>query len=201
MIDVNDLRKGVIFELDGALWRVLEYAHNKPGRGNATIRIKARNMKSGTTLEKTFPSGDRVQDVRLEPHMATYLYNDDDFFYFMDIQTFEQIPVVKDLVGETAGYLKESIEVKITFYQDTPMDIADKLVGADNKLEGREPNCVTLAVSGKHNAINRIQIEENRTPFESLPDDTLQVGFAPEERQTGKTGEQGIANNPVVAGK
>ena len=123
MIDVNDLRKGVIFELEGALWRVLEYAHNKPGRGNATIRIKARNMKSGTTLEKTFQSGDRVQDVRLEPHMATYLYNDDDFFYFMDIQTFDQIPVPKDLVGESAGYLKESIEVKITFYQDTPMDI------------------------------------------------------------------------------
>jgi elongation factor P len=123
MIDVNDLRKGVIFELDGALWRVLEYSHHKPGRGNATIRIKARNMKSGTTLEKTFQSGDRVQDVRLEPHMATFLYNDDDFYYFMDSQTFDQIPVSKDLVNDYAGFLKENMEVKLTFYQDTPMDI------------------------------------------------------------------------------
>ena len=123
MIDVNDLRKGVIFELDGALWRVLEYSHHKPGRGNATIRIKARNMKSGTTLEKTFQSGDRVQDIRLEPHMATFLYNDDDFFYFMDSQTYDQIPVAKDLVGDSAGFLKENMEVKLTFYQDIPMDI------------------------------------------------------------------------------
>lgn len=123
MIDVNDLRKGVIFELDGALWRVLEYSHHKPGRGNATIRIKARNMKSGTTLEKTFQSGDRVQDIRLDPHMATFLYNDEDFYYFMDSQTYDQIPVAKDLVGESAGFLKENMEVKLTFYQDIPMDI------------------------------------------------------------------------------
>jgi len=123
MIDVNDLRKGVIFELDGALWRVLEYSHHKPGRGNATIRIKARNMKSGTTLEKTFQSGDHVQDIRLEPHMATYQYNDEDFYYFMESETYEQIPVTRELVGESAGFLTESMEVKLTFYQDIPMDI------------------------------------------------------------------------------
>ena len=66
MIDVNDLRKGVTFELDNSLYKVLEYSHNKPGRGNATIRIKARDLRTGTTLEKTFQSGDRVQDVRLD---------------------------------------------------------------------------------------------------------------------------------------
>ena len=68
MIDVNDLRKGVTFEFDGNLYKVLEYSHNKPGRGNATIRIKARDLRSGTTLEKTFSSGDRVQDVRHKRH-------------------------------------------------------------------------------------------------------------------------------------
>jgi elongation factor P len=123
MIDVNDLRKGVIFELEGSLWRVLEYSHHKPGRGNATIRIKARNLKSGTNLEKTFSSGDRIQDVRLEPHNATFLYNDDDYFYFMDSQTYDQIPVTKGLVDEYSGYLKENMEVKLVFYQDTPLDI------------------------------------------------------------------------------
>ena len=73
MIDVNDLRKGVTFELDNALYKVLEYSHNKSGRGNASIRIKARNIRSGSTIEKTFQSGDRIQDVRLDFHNVQIL--------------------------------------------------------------------------------------------------------------------------------
>jgi elongation factor P len=152
MIDVNDLRKGVIFELEGSLWRVLEYSHHKPGRGNATIRIKARNLKSGTNLEKTFSSGDRIQDVRLEPHNATFLYNDDDYFYFMDAQTFDQIPVPKELVSDYAGFMKESMDVKLVFYQDTPLDIelpltVDlKVIYSENAVRGDTATGVTKRV-------------------------------------------------------
>ncbi|MBA4379398.1 MAG: elongation factor P [Anaerolinea sp.] len=123
MIDVNDLRKGVTFEHDGMLFRVLEYSHNKPGRGNATIRIKARNLRSGTTLEKTFQSGDRVQDVRLDYHDVQYLYTDGELYYFMDNVTFEQPAVKSELAGEYAGFLKEGMEVKLTFYDDEAIDI------------------------------------------------------------------------------
>ena len=123
MIDVNNLRKGVTFELDGNLYKVLEYNHNKPGRGNATIRIKARNIQSGTTLEKTFQSGDRVQDVHLDFHNVQYLYKDGDLYYFMDLQTFDQPAIRKDVVGEAAGFLKENMEVKLTFYRDEAIDI------------------------------------------------------------------------------
>ena len=73
MIDVNDLRKGVTFERDGSLFKVLEYSHNKPGRGNATIRTRVRDLRTGAVLEKTFSSGDRVQDVRLDYHDAQFL--------------------------------------------------------------------------------------------------------------------------------
>lgn len=174
MIDVNDLRKGVIFELDGALWRVLEYAHNKPGRGNATIRIKARNMKSGTTLEKTFQSGALVQDVRLEPHMSTFLYNDEDFYYFMDSQTYDQIPVPKDLVGESAGFLKENMEVKLTFYQEVPMDIelpttVDlKVTYAEASVRGDTATGVTKRVTTETGA-------EIQTPMFVNEGDTIRV--------------------------
>lgn len=123
MIDVNDLRKGVTFELDGSLFKVLEYSHNKPGRGNATIRIKARDIRRGNTLEKTFQSGDRVQDIRLEFHNVQYLYNDGEFFYFMDLENYEQTTIKKGQVGESAGFLKESMEVKLTFYNNEPLDI------------------------------------------------------------------------------
>lgn len=123
MIDVNELRKGVTFEYDGNLFKVLDYSHNKPGRGNATIRIKARNLLTGATIEKTFNSGERVQDVRLEYHNVQYLYNDGEFYYFMDMDTFEQPAVQASLIGSYAGFFKENMEVKLTFYDGKPIDI------------------------------------------------------------------------------
>jgi elongation factor P len=123
MIDVNELRKGVIFEYDGSLYRVMEYTHHKPGRGNAIIRIKARNIRTGSNIEKTFSSGDRVQDVRLDYHNVQYLYKDGDMFIFMDPETFEQPGISAEMIGDSAGYLKEGTEVKITYFQNEPLDI------------------------------------------------------------------------------
>jgi elongation factor P len=152
MIDVNDLRKGVTFELDGALYKVLDYHHHKPGRGNATIRVKAVNLRTGTTLEKTFSSGDRVQDARLDFHNVQYLYTDGTFFHFMDLETFEQPALTAEVVGETADYLKEGLEAKLTFYQGEPLDIELpitidlKIVRADASVRGDTATNVTKRV-------------------------------------------------------
>jgi elongation factor P len=123
MIDVNELRKGVTFEQDGSLYKVLDYAHNKPGRGQATIRIKARDLRKGTTLDMTFNSGNRVHDVRLDYHNAQFLYADDRFFYFMDNQTYEQYPVNKEIVGNQDNYLKPNMDVKLMFYGTEALDV------------------------------------------------------------------------------
>jgi elongation factor P len=123
MIDVNELRKGVTFELDGQLFKVLDYSHNKSGRGNASIRIKARNLLTGSNIEKTFNSGQSVQDVRLDYHNVQYLYSDGEFYNFMDNETFEQPAVKADLLGDDALYLTEGLEVKLTFYNGEPLDI------------------------------------------------------------------------------
>jgi elongation factor P len=123
MIDVNDLRKGVIFELENSLYKVLDFSHHKPGRGNAIIRIKARNVRTGSTIEKTFNSGERVQDVRLDYRNVQYLYTDGDTYYFMDAETFEQPGVPSSLVGSSSGFLKEGMEVKLTFYDSEALDI------------------------------------------------------------------------------
>jgi elongation factor P len=123
MIDVNELRKSVTFEIDGNLYKVIEYNHHKGGRGNATIRIKARNMITGSNIEKTFNSGERVQDVRLEYHNAQYLYNDGQFYYFMDNETFEQYPLQAKILSDSINYLVENMEVKITFYNSQAIDI------------------------------------------------------------------------------
>jgi len=123
VIDVNDLRKGVTFELDGNLYKVLEYSHHKPGRGNATIRTKVRDLRTGAVIEKTFQSGDRVQDVRLDHQIVQYLYNDGDLYYFMNTETFEQPGVSSAVLGDAVHYLTEGLEVKLTLYNDEPIDI------------------------------------------------------------------------------
>jgi elongation factor P len=123
VIDVNELRSGVTFELDGELYKVVEYSHHKPGRGKATIRTKIRNMRTGTLIEKTFNSGDRVQDVRLDYRIAQYLYREADLLYFMDTETYEQPAINASLLGEAIDYLKENMEVKLTFYGTEPLDI------------------------------------------------------------------------------
>ena len=123
MIDVNELRKGVTFELDNNLFKVTDYSHHKPGRGKATIRIKARNLRTGANLDMTFNSGDRVQDIRLDFHNVQYLYNDGDFYHFMDLDTYEQPALSAEVLGEATPYLKEGLEVKLTFFEGEPLDI------------------------------------------------------------------------------
>lgn len=123
MIDANELRKGVTFTIDDQLYKVLDYHHHKPGRGLATIRVKAINLRTGANIEKTFSSSEKVENVRLDYHNATYLYNDGDFFYFMDTVTFEQPAFPTNLMQETSKFLKEEMEVKLTFFGNEALDI------------------------------------------------------------------------------
>ncbi len=138
MIDVNDLRKGVTFELDGDLYRVLEYSFNKPGRGNATIRTKIRNLRSGSTMEKTFTSGDRVQDIRLDHHVVQYLYNDGDLYYFMDTESYEQPALSAKALGEAMNYLTDGMQLELSTYEGEPIDIEIPLT-VDLEVVSTEP--------------------------------------------------------------
>jgi elongation factor P len=153
MIDVNDLRKGVTFELDNALYKVLDYSHHKPGRGNATIRIKAINLRTGTNLEKTFQSGERVQDVRLDYHNVQYLYTDGELYHFMDLDTYEQPAVSREILGDSASYLIEGMQVKLTFYDNEPLDIdlptsvELRVIQADIAVRGDTATGVTKKVT------------------------------------------------------
>jgi elongation factor P len=123
VIDVNDLRKGVTFELDGSLYKVLEYSHHKPGRGNATIRTKIRDLRTGSVIEKTFTSGERVQDVRLEYHQVQFLYHDGDLYHFMDTETYDQPVLGANTLGDAVDYLTDGLEVKLTYFGSDPIDL------------------------------------------------------------------------------
>jgi elongation factor P len=123
VIDVNELRSGVTFELDGNLYKVIEYTHHKPGRGKATIRTKVRDLRSGSVLEKTFISGDRVQNVRLDYREVQFLYNDGDLYYFMDTETYDQPVLNASSLGDVVDYLKEGVEAKLTLFENEPLDL------------------------------------------------------------------------------
>lgn len=123
MIDVNELRKGVTFTMDGELFKVIEYQHYKPGRGKAVIRTRLRNLRSGSTIDKTFTSGDRVQDIRLDHQTVQYLYNDGEFYYFMDTETFEQFPLPNALLEDAQPYLVENMQIELSSYEGEPLDV------------------------------------------------------------------------------
>jgi elongation factor P len=123
MIDVNELRKGVTFELDGELYKVLDYQHHKPGRGKATIRTTILNLRTGVSVDKNFISGDRVQDVRLDHHTVQYLYSDGDLYYFMDTETYEQPSLSAGILGEAVDYLTDGLTLELSTYEGEPIDI------------------------------------------------------------------------------
>ncbi|MDX1520074.1 MAG: elongation factor P [Anaerolineae bacterium] len=123
MIDVNALRKGTTFTRDNEILKVLDYSHNKTARGSATIRVKVRNLRTGAQYERTFNGGERVEDIRLEHTEAQYLYNDGEFYYFMDTKTFEQPAIEADRLTEVIPYLIENMTVKMSTYEGELLDL------------------------------------------------------------------------------
>ena len=153
MIDVNELRKGVTFELDGHIYKVLEYDHHKPGRGKATIRVDVRDLRTGTRLKKKFNSGDSVQDIRLTFKNAKYMYNDGEKYFFMDVETYEQPSLRGDILGDATKFLTDEMEVKITFFEGAPLDVSlpttvdQQVVRADPSVRGNTATSVTKSVT------------------------------------------------------
>jgi elongation factor P len=138
MIDVNALRKGTTFTHEGEIYKVLDYTHNKTGRGSATIRVRVVNLRSGAIIEKTFNGGERVEDIRLEHTEAQYLYNDGDLYYFMDTETYEQPAFNHEMIKDIIPYLTESTVVKISSYMNEPLDIEIPLT-VDLEVMDAEP--------------------------------------------------------------
>lgn len=122
MIDVNQLRKGTSFTDNGNLYKVLEYKHHKPGRGKATIRVTVRDLRTGSTTEMTFNSGERVEDIRVEARNVQYLYADEDFVTFMDTETYEQPQLNRAVFGDDLMYIKDNMEITLLSYEGEIID-------------------------------------------------------------------------------
>jgi len=117
MISSGELRKGIIIELEGTLYQVLDYQHIKMGRGSAQTRLRLRDIRGGHTIERTFQASEKFTRVRLDFRKMQYLYNDGDLYYFMDEESFEQLPLTANQIGDAINYLKEGMSLEVSSYK------------------------------------------------------------------------------------
>ena len=114
----GDLRNGNTFELDNSVFRVVEFQHVKPGKGAAFVRTKIKNVITGAVLERTFNPSEKLQGAEIEKREMQYLYNDGDLYYFMDNETYEQMPLNAEQLGDSLKYIKENMNVKILSFKE-----------------------------------------------------------------------------------
>ena len=117
MINTNDLKNGITIEFDGNIFVVLNTEHVKPGKGAAIVKAKLKNLRTGAIFEQTFNAGIKVATARIEKQLMQYLYNMNDVYYFMNMDSYEQLELAKSSVGDDANFLKENLEVYITSYE------------------------------------------------------------------------------------
>ena len=122
-ITTSELKKGQTILLDGEMYRIMEWSHNKQGRGSANVRLQLKNVRNGANIERTFMAGSKFEDVRLERRPAQFLYADGDEFNFMDSETYEQFSINRRVFGDASNYMKENDTVDILRFRDEPIDI------------------------------------------------------------------------------
>jgi len=123
MISSNDFRSGTTIEVDGQVWRVVEFLHVKPGKGSAFVRTKLKAVVSGSVVEKTFRAGEMVPQALLEKSKLQHTYMDGDDFVFMDMTSYEETSLTAKQIGESRKYLKEGMEVNVVSWNETPLEV------------------------------------------------------------------------------
>ncbi|BAW97733.1 translation elongation factor P [[Synechococcus] sp. NIES-970] len=123
MISSNDFRTGTSIELDGSVWRVVEFLHVKPGKGSAFVRTKLKNAQTGSVVEKTFRAGETVPQAVLDKRTMQHTYKEGDDFVFMDMETYEEVRLTENQIGDRVKYLMEEMEVNVLFWNTQVIDV------------------------------------------------------------------------------
>jgi elongation factor P len=123
MISAGEFRKGITIDIDGNVWVIVDFQHVKPGKGAAFVRAKIKNVISGAVLERTFNPTEKFEKAHVETKEMQYLYNDGSLYYFMDLETYEQLPMGEELVADAIPYIKENMNVYISFYKGSPFSV------------------------------------------------------------------------------
>ena len=142
MISSNDFRPGVTVEIDGNVWQVVDFQHVKPGKGAAFVRTKMKNLQTGSVVERTFNAGEKVPKAHVDRRRMQYLYESDGSYTFMDNETYDQVELTLEQLGDAKNFLLENMEVSIMFFQgivigiDLPVAVELRVVETDPGIRG-----------------------------------------------------------------
>ena len=149
MITAGDFRNGVTFELEGNVFKIIEFQHVKPGKGSAFVRTKLRNVITGATVDRTFNPTDKMELARIERREMQYLYNDGESDIFMDMESYDQLPILPDVLGDSLKFVKENDIVQVLSYKgkifgvEPPTFVELEVVKADPGVKGDTATNVT----------------------------------------------------------
>ena len=123
MITAGDFKKGITIEWDGGVWNIVDFQHVKPGKGAAFVRTKIKNVMTGAVVERSFNPTDKMPKAMIETKEMQYVYNDGDLYYFMDVETYEQLPLSKDQVEDAIPFVKEGTNVTVRFFKGSAFSV------------------------------------------------------------------------------
>ncbi|MFW6366292.1 MAG: elongation factor P [Spirochaetota bacterium] len=123
MISSNDFKKGMAIKLEKDIYTIVDFQHVKPGKGAAFVRSKLKSLTKGSVIDKTFRAGEKVEDIRVENREMQYSYDEGDSLVFMDTETFDQMPISKDIIDNLLDYIKEGDTVEVSIYEERPISI------------------------------------------------------------------------------
>lgn len=164
MITAGDFRKGVTFEINGEPHVVLDFQHVKPGKGAAFVRTKYKNILTGAIREEAFNPSDKFPKAHIDTKQMQYLYNDGELYYFMDGETFEQVPISKEDVEDAIVYIRENDEATIKFYKGSPFQVEApnfvdlEVVDTEPGVKGDTATNVTKAATVETGAVIQVPI-------------------------------------------
>lgn len=170
-IDGNNIRKGNVIEHKGGLWRAIKTAHTQPGKGGAYLQVELKNLRDGSKLNERFRSSEKVEQARLEQKDYQFLFSADDMYTFMDGQTYEQIEISAEDIGDDAVFLQDGMEVKIEFHDESPLGVA-------------LPDKVTLEIIETEPVVKGQTVSSSYKP--ATLDNGLRVGVPPFIKQGDK---------------
>lgn len=168
MISAGDIRNGSTFELDGKLVTVVEFQHVKPGKGSAFVRAKIRDVISGSVIERTFNPNEKFQEAFIDRRAMQYLYSDGDLYYFMDLDSFEQIPINKSILSDNFKFVKENMECKVlsckgnVFGVEPPIFVKLEVIETEPGVRGDTATNVTKPAVVETGASIRIPLFVNQ---------------------------------------
>ena len=183
MIDAGELRRGWVLRIDGALCQIIDFQHQKIGRGSANVRLRMRDVRSGSTTDRSFQASKRFERVILDTHKVQYLYRDASGFHFMDMDTYEDMTLSEDAVGEAAQYLTDGLDLEITAFEGAALGV-ELPINVDIEVVETEPGIRGDTATGATKMAKVATGLEVQVPLFVATGDVLRIDTRSGEYQT-----------------